>query len=87
MEGVPAPPVLGTKTIAMGFRWGSSQDGRWSTMGDRESPKNRFFFPFHMAEIHGLQNGGDPNHLHPLGWSSKKEMELGRRTWIRDTKG
>ena len=30
-------------------------------MGDRKSPENPGFFPFHMAGIHGLQNGGDPN--------------------------
>ena len=26
--------------------------------------------PFQMAELHGIQMGGDPNYLHQLGWSS-----------------
>ena len=28
--------------------------------------------PFQMAKIPWLINGGDPNHLHPLGWSSSR---------------
>ena len=36
------------------------------------SPLRIGWFPLQMAKIPWLINGGDPNHLHPLGWSSSR---------------
>ena len=33
-----------------------------NNQADRKFPKDRLFL-FQMAELHGLQTGGDPNHL------------------------